>query len=241
MLYKTQGIVLHHTKYNDNNYILDLFTEEFGKVSYIIYNPNSKRAKVKSSYIQPFSILDIEVEHHPKKDIQQIKEAKVQFFGNNILSNPIKSSIVLFLSEVLYKCLSETEKDTELFSFVKNSILALEQNNTDYANFHLVFLLQLTQFFGFYPNTKTICEGAYFDMLNGVFCGGQPSHNHYLKRSESEIFYELLQVDYTTMERLKIGRAEKQVLLRYMMEFYELHLQTLHKIKSLDVLQAIFN
>ena len=78
-------------------------------------------------------------------------------------------------------------------------------------------------------------------MLNGVLCSGQPSHNHYLKSSESEIFFELLQVDYTTMERLKIGRAEKQVLLRYMMEFYELHLQTLHKIKSLDVLQAIFN
>jgi DNA repair protein RecO (recombination protein O) len=60
-----------------------------------------------------------------------------------------KSSVVLFLSEVVGRAVREEEQNEPLFNFLHDSILAFDQQKTGTENFALVFLLQLATYLGF--------------------------------------------------------------------------------------------
>lgn len=240
MLAKTRAIVIHTTKFNDKDLILHALTEEFGMVSYMIYNPWSKQAKVKASYLQTFSLLEIDVEHQPKKDIQRIHDAKILFVGNSIHTNPYKQSIVLFLAEMVRKTLSETEKDVHLFAFVYHSLCVLDEVTEKYNSFHLIFLMRLTQFLGFYPNSTVENNDVYFDMLNGIFTAQPPLHGHYLEGENCKHFQALTHISYTDMPAWNISRVDKLILLSTMVRYYQLHIPTIQRIKSMDILHSLF-
>ncbi|GAP71224.1 DNA repair protein RecO [Candidatus Symbiothrix dinenymphae] len=240
MLHKTRAIVLRQLNYNDNYGIVRVFTEEFGLVSYLTRPTRGKKAKGVGSVLHPLAILNLEVEHQPLRDIQRLKEARVHLSTLSLLNNPIKSTVSLFLAEWISKAVQGEQTDKLLFDYLVQSIQILDLSEREFANFHLVFLMRLTQFLGFHPAADSYVLNSYFDLLNGLFVTAPPNHVHYLDREESALFFQLLNLDYTRMGDLQLSGSRRKLLIGRLLEYYRLHLATFPDIKSLEVLHEVF-
>ncbi|MDR2913372.1 MAG: DNA repair protein RecO [Tannerella sp.] len=241
MLHKTKGIVLHNLPYNDKYIIVTMYTEDFGRISYMVSNTHGKKTKISRSLLQPLSVLDMEVEHLNNRDIQRIKEAKSGLLISQLHYHPAKTAISLFLSEVLYRIIQEREANRPLFDYLHRSISWLEIANDGIANYHLAFLLQLSTYLGIRPNGESYKTGCFFDLLNGVFSGTLPEHNKYLNKNESIVFERLLRINYENMALYTFSRQERANIIRQIIEYYRLHLSDFPEIKSLAVMQSLFD
>lgn len=247
MYEQTQGIVLHSVRYSDTAVIVTIFTKNFGRMSYMVYGPGKKKASVRTSFLQPMTLVDLVVKHQQGRDIQQIKEVKASPSLVEIHSNPVKSSIALFLSELLYKIIKQPESDVQLFEFVRNSILILEdlKLQNEISNFHLLTMVKLTRFLGFFPNAEDILEvdvsKMNFDLLNGEFICQIPSHEYYLKSRETHLFWKFMYASYEQTNLISLSRPMRQSLLNSMILYYKLHLPDFHGLKSLAILEEVFD
>jgi DNA repair protein RecO (recombination protein O) len=240
MQVKTSGIVLHSIKHTDSATIITVYTRQFGRVSYMVHGVNKKKSTCRAAILQPLSIVEMDVFHTPGKNIQRLKEMRMEQPFTGIPFDPVKNSLALFLSEVLYRTLRQTEPDESLYLFLENSILQLDCSETGISNFHLVFLLKLTRYLGFEPNQDGV-QVNYFDLMNGVFMKEKPLHAHFILQEVTADFIRVLNADYSTMHNLAFTRARRANLLQSIIEYYQLHIPDFHGLHSLAVLQSLYD
>lgn len=239
MQIKTKAIVISTIKYSEADVIAKCFTQEKGLVSYMLKGiRKSKRGKLRMSMFQQLSLLEIEAFHKENKNLQYLKEVKVFHPYHSLQSNVYKSTMVMFLAEVLKSCIQEEEKNEALFYFLQESFVYLDETDS-IKNFHLHFIVKLTQHLGFYPDNQSI-GFPFFDMLNGVF--QLKEYNSYsFNNSNSELLKELMKsLEYKEANQIKLNQERRKSFLDFMMLYYELHLQGFRKPKSLEILQQIF-
>ncbi|MDR3651778.1 MAG: DNA repair protein RecO [Paludibacter sp.] len=237
---KTSGIILHSIKYTDTSTIITVYTRQFGRVSYMVHGVNKKKSVCPIAFLQPLTLVEMDVYHAPGKSIQRIKEISIEHPYSGIPFNPVKNSLALFLSEVLFRTLHQTEPDDNLYLFLENSFLQLDCSEAGISNFHLVFLLKLTRYLGFEPNMDEK-QKSYFDLMNGVFLKEKPFHPHFLLPEISNDFKMVLMSDYSSMHDLVFSRSNRTNLLQSLVEFYRLHIPDFHGLQSLQVLQSLFD
>lgn len=240
MQVKTIGIVLHSIKHTDSSSIITIYTQQFGRVSYMVHGANKKKSVVRAALLQPLSIVEMDVLHTPGRDIQRIKDIRMEHLFSSIPFDPLKNSLALFISEILYRTLRQTEPDESLFLFLENSIQQLDYCVAGIANFHLVFLLKLTRYLGFAPNRDEE-RTKYFDLMNGIFQQEKPLHTHYLLPETTEDLNLVLESDYASMQNMSFTRARRAKLLEGIIEYYKLHIAEFHGLHSLAVLQSLFD
>lgn len=241
MLHKIRGIVLHSINYSDHHKIIHIYTENFGRVSYLVPKSSGKKQKFPSSLFYPFAILEMEVEHQNLREIQKIKEAKHALLFSSILFDPVKMPMVMFLAEFMYKILRDEQPNQLLFNFVCQSLQILDLAEKGIANFHLVFMIRLSSFLGFYPNTEDYVENSFFDMRHGIFVRIKPNHPNFLSPGDSRYFRLLLRMDYENMSAFTFNRQERVNIIHRILEYYRVHFSSLMELKSLEILQSIFD
>lgn len=240
MLHKTTGIVLNTIDYNDKYYLTTIYTEHLGRATYMIPKSRSKASKLQRSLFSPLSILDLELDHQTTRQIQRVREARNVYPLFSIPSSMVKTAIVFFLSEFLTKVLKETDEYRQIFSYLNYSIHILEDTEKGLANFHIVFMLRLTYFLGFFPNFENYKQGSLFDMLNGVFVEKQTMHRYFINATESSVLAILARIDYENMDKFAFSRDERLIIINKMLDYYRLHLHDFPELKSLDVLHELF-
>jgi DNA repair protein RecO (recombination protein O) len=218
-----------------------MYTEIFGRTSYMISNTHGKRSKVSRALLQPLSILEMEVEHLNNRDLQRIKEAGTACTFTQLQCNPYKNATTLFLSEVLYRVIQEKEANQPLFNYLYRSIRWLDALEEGIGNFHLTFLIQLSAYLGIHPNGNSFRSGYFFDLLNGIFTEKAPEHNYYLNEEDSMVFERLLRIRFENMALYAFSRQERTHILRHIIQYYKLHLSDFPEIKSLAVMQSLFD
>ena len=223
--------------------LVHVLTEEFGRVTYGIAPGSSRKGSRKSAFFQPFSILEMEVEHKPGRDIHRIKECKPRYPLTNIRFDPVKISVSLFLADFLSGTLRDLYPNKPVFEFVSDSVRILDLSEKGIANFHLVFLFKLTKFLGFYPNIDNASSEIYFDMMNGVFVSERPVHTHYLLPADTRVFHLLTRMNYENMHLFSFSRKERVTVIERIIEYYRLHLTEFSAvgIGSLEVLKELFD
>lgn len=232
---------MHSIPYNDKYSIVYMYTEAFGRASYLVSRSRGKKTAVSKALFLPLSVLEMEVEHLNKRDLHRIKEAKSYLALSEVFCNPVKNVLALFLAEVLFRVVKETEPDERLFDYLYRSICVLETVEEGVANYHLVFLLGLLHYMGIFPNVEAHRAGYYFDMLNGEFIDHIPMHRHYLSREESAFFARLLRISFENMSLYGFSRQERVDIIARILEYYRLHLPEFAEIKSLAVMQSLFD
>lgn len=240
MQVKTTGIILHSIKYSDSSTIITVYTSQFGRVSYMVHGINKKKSVCRAAYLQPLSIVEMDVVHASGKDIQRIKDIRVLYPFAGIPFDPIKNAIALFLSEMLFRTLRQAEPDEKLFLFLENSIQQLDCCEAGISNFHLVFLVKMTRYLGFEPN-KDEDSITYFDLMNGVFLKEKPLHTHFMGTDASIDFSALLRADYSNMSQLNFSRQKRMSLLESVVEYYRLHIPDFRGLHSLAILHSLFD
>lgn len=242
MMQKLTGIVLHVLKYNDASNIVDIYTEQCGRASFLVKIPRSRKSNVRSVLFQPLAFVEVEADCRPNSNLHRVHEAKLLFPFRSLPYHPYKSSIAMFLAEFLYRALREEEANIPLFAYLHHSILWLDEcENKSFANFHLVFLMRLSRFLGLYPNVDDYTSGCYFDMLNACFTPLLPTSGSFLKPEEAGRIRLLLRMNYETMHLFGMNRVERNRCLTVINDYYRLHLPDFPILKSIDVLNELFD
>lgn len=235
---KTKAIVLSRLKYQDNDLIVKCYTLDDGPASYLIKGAlKSSKGNKKVAYFQPLSLLQIEQTYKGNQSLRYIKELKPLIIYSTLHTDIFKSSIVMFLSEILSSVLKEEHPNPELFEFLENSfqLLDIEEH---YSNFHLLFLLKLTRFLGFSPDDSDI-ELPYFNLENGMFEDVEKAY-YSISGKNVEILKTLLGTNFVAIKPIHISASQRQTFLSVLMLYYELHLGNFKKPKSLQIFNQIF-
>ncbi|MCL4117484.1 UNVERIFIED_CONTAM: hypothetical protein GTU68_062956 [Idotea baltica] len=239
MISKTNAIVLSKIKYSDNDLIVKCYTEQFGVVNFLLKGVlKSKRGKVKVAYFQILSQLQLEITYQQNRSLQYIKEVKPLVIYTTLHTTVFKSTIVMFLAEVLSISLQEEERNELLYTYIETTLQWLDVQS-EYSNFHLLFLLKLTRHLGFPPDINDINQG-YFNLQSGKFEKGQ-SNKYSVSGQNLTLLKQLLGTTFDALSNIKINSKQRQSFLSMLLLYFELHLGSFKKPKSLEVFNQVFN
>lgn len=237
MLVKTKAIVISSLKFQEKSLIVKCFTLSNGLKSYFVRDAfSTRKASQKIAYFQPLSILEIEAVHKNKGTLENFKEIKSAVPFQSIHTDIVKSTMVMFLSEMLHYSIQEEEKNEPLFVFLETALSWLDHHD-EISNFHLILLLEITKFLGFYPDVSEV-DLPYFEMNDGVFTvfhGTTALSDH-----ETNLFRKLIDLKFENDQKV-FHVVERQILLKILIDYYSLHLDGFKKPKSLDVLKEVFS
>lgn len=241
---KTRAIVLHTIKYGDSSLVVKMFTEDAGMQSFMVKGVYGKKSKMKAAMFQNMTLLEI-VADVGNDSLGFVKELSLSHCYKTIPFDIKKTTILIFISELLSKSISESETDTELFNFIYDSMIWLDEATSSYANFPLFFSMQLSKYLGFFPNIDTYSEGLCFDLLGGNF--KRWNNDIYQIDAElSKIFFlisrlSLLKDTYTDSAATRLyDLNSRRKLLDAIVTYYKLHADNVREIKSVEVLREVF-
>ncbi len=240
MFQKATGIVLRTVKYNDTSVIADLFTEQWGRVAYLVRLPHSRKSGLRSVFFQPLSMLEYESDYRPRLNLQHLREVRPAYLFRSLPYDPYKSAIALFLAEFLGHALREEQENVPLFAYLFHSVQWLDACEGTSANFHLVFLMRLSRFVGLYPNLDDYRPGDCFDLRAACFVDRQPLHTDFVRPDEAARLSKLMRMNYETMHLFEMSRTERNRCVEIILNYYRLHLPDLPELKSLEVLRELF-
>lgn len=238
MLVSTKAIVLSRIKYRENDLIVKCYTDRFGIQSYLLRGVlKSKKGKLKSAYFQLLSQLKLNVSFKEKRSLQTITEVRPVYFYQSLHTNIHKSAIVMFLAEVLSSVLKEEEQNQNLFKYLETTLLWLDSHN-EFFNFHLLFLLKLTKHLGCFPETSN-SHLEYFNLEDGKFQSEKTS-NLCIEGPVLIKLKELLGTNFDALNSIKFSSKKRQEFLNMILLYFDLHLGSIRKPKSLQVLNQVF-
>lgn len=241
MLYKTRGIVLKTTGFKSSSVIAQIFTEKFGLQSYLINGVRKAGSKIPFSVLQPLHLLEMVVYQKNGGSLQRVKEVRNHPVFFHIPLDITKSTVCLFLCEVLYKALRrQSGEDQALFEYVASSLEWLDHHEGPIGNFHLVFMVGLSRHLGFYPNTRD-ADRSYFDLQHGQFLAGPPAHPWYIGPSLIPCWRKLSETRYEGLSDFRISPEERKLLLESLLAYYSLHIDGFGPVRSYQVLQELFS
>src|SRR5215217_631162 len=241
MLHKTRGIVLKTTLYSESSVMVQIFTEKFGIQSYMINGVKKPRAKISMNMLQPLHLVDMVVYHKTSTGIQRLTELRPSPVFRTIPYDIIKSTMVIFLNEVLYKSIRQQMTDEHLFEFIYSSICWFDECGEANVNFHLSFLLKLSRFLGFAPSTLSGTGDDYFDLQEGEFKNGRPIHPNFLEKQEASLFISLFSLPFEKINEIKAENTTRRLLLDKILIYYTLHTASFGSIRSHQVLEEVLS
>lgn len=239
MLVSTPAIVLSAIKYGDADLIARLYTRSLGTQTFMIKGVRkSRKGAMRVSFFQPLTQLQIVTQFKGKGTLEYLKEVRVTPVYTTIYQDIIKSSIVLFFSEVLTQILTEQQPDEQLYDYLCAAFEILD-NDAIAANFSIKVLLDLTGYLGFHPDQRT-AQMPYFNLLNGSF-DNNGMLPHHATELESELTKQFLGIKFDAIKAIKMSRDERNALLNLMVDYFQIHLHTFKKPTSLAILKQLFD
>ncbi|WP_445721396.1 DNA repair protein RecO [Flavobacterium sp.] len=237
MLVKTKAIVISSLKYQDKSLIVKCLTKTDGVKTYFVNNAfTGKNNKQKNSLFQPLNQIEIEANHKNKGTLERFKEIKIINPYQSIYLNIEKTTITLFLSEILHNILKEEGKSEELHLFLEVALQWFD-NHDEIANFHLILLLQITKYLGVYPQNN-IEANIFFDISEGIFVSSQTISA--LSFEETTLFKRLMNLKLDDNQKV-FSVSQRQLLLKILMQYYSFNIENFRQPKSLQVLKEVFS
>lgn len=241
MVEKFDGIVLRTLKYSDNLLIADLYTRSHGRLSFLVPVSSSGKGKVRRLLFQPLSMLSFTANYRKGKSLSRISDVQPYILYSTLQGNVVKSSIALYLSELLTFALREEGSDEALFNFLDSSLVLFDNLESGYADFHLVFMVQLLRYIGIYPNLEGYSQRSYIDLLYGCAVNEHPLHPDFLMPADAAPFVNLLRTGYDSMHLLSLNRELRGTYLATLTTYYRLHIPDFPHLRSMDVLKELFD
>ncbi len=238
--YKGRGVVLHTIKYGENAIVVHLLTDVGGRQSFMVQGIRSSRGRgSKAALFQPLFALEFEGIDPPRGEMHRFREVRSGITLSRTPFDVRRSTIALFIAELLYRLVKESEPNSPLFESVWRSIEALDTIDDGVANFHLWFLTKLSRDLGFMPSGE-YCEGGYFDIQEGEYVAKRPHHDWVMEVEESRLMDRMMRCEVTQLGEIALSRHSRVAYLEAILRFYSYHLDAIHTIRSIDILRELF-
>lgn len=238
--YKARGVVLHTMKYGESSMVIFMLTDVLGRQNYMVQGIRSARSKGnRAALFQPMFVVDFVGLESPKMQMHRMQEVRS---GVTLTSMPFdvrKSTIALFMAETLYRLVKEVEPQSPLFGFVEQSVAALDGLADGVANFHLWFMVRLSAHLGFYPGNEYI-PGGCFDIQEGLFVHSMPQHRLALSPENTRILDAFMSAGVGELASINLARTQRSAFLAALLTYFGYHLDSIHNIRSLDILRDVF-
>lgn len=239
MIISTKGIVISKIKFKDNDLIVKCYTSSSGILSFLVKGAlNSKKGKFKPAYFQPLTMLKMEIDFKENRGLHYIKGVSI---SNNYVSLPtviFKSTVAIFLSEVLTMVLKEEEANNDLFTFIETALLMFDRIDS-VPYFHHQFLMALTRYIGFSPDSSN-SEYPFFNLQSGRY-EISDSGRYSISGDKLRLFKTTLGMEFDKEKRELLTSSQKQELLEMILLYFKLHLEGFKSPKSLSILNQVFN
>ena len=148
----TELIVLHTTKFGENSIVVHTLSRDYGRRSFLVRGAGKKVM----SLLLPLNILEAEITESPKSTLYTARNLTSRHPLLGIRNNIYKNTMTMFLSEVIYRTIKEGAQEHDLFEWCRGQILLLSAMESDFSNFHIRFLLELSVALGFSPETSDL-------------------------------------------------------------------------------------
>lgn len=238
MLVKTRAILLKTVKYSENSVIARFYTEEFGLESFIINNIRSKKAPINAAHLQPLNLLEADIYQRNNANLQRIKELRCQPLLQNVYTDMVKTSAIVFMQEVLGKVIIEKEKNQELFTFLFDEVYRIEKMTKLPALYPTYWLVKLSQYLGFPPATDTWEEGHLFLPVEGIFSTDN-TEPLYFTAPIAKIIYKLSSTMPENLGLIETNANIRKELLDKLLLYYKVHIEGFNELKSHKILAEV--
>jgi DNA repair protein RecO (recombination protein O) len=234
-----QGIVLQSIRYGDTSLIVKVFTRSLGLRSYMVKGAFNRNSKSRAALFQNLHLINyVEAGKPNKSSLGYMKDVQLDTVYQSIPFVMNKSAILMYVSELLSKTITEQEQNEPLYDFIERSMLWLDLVHQDYANFPLFFTLELTRHLGFYP--KANHESGYcFDMMEGSFSHDYPLHTYYFDTEDARLLSQLLNAGIDETCRIPLHVSQRRSLLDGLIVFMRLHAPVMNDFHSHEVLKTV--
>ena len=236
---KIQGIVLQSIRYGDSSLIVKVFTRNYGLKSYMVKGALNRNSQNRVALFQNLNLINyIGVEKANRGTLGYMKDVQLSFVYQSLPLVMNKSAIMMYVSELLSKTITEQEQNEALYDFVVRSLQWLDLVEKDYANFPLFFTLELTRHLGFYPKSNRK-DGYCFDMMEGSFVPDYPLHPYYFDVESAALLSRLLDVGIDEACGLPLRVSHRRELLDNLIVFMRLHAPVRKDFQSHEVLKLV--
>lgn len=241
--HKTKGIILKTVKYGETSLIVTAYTELFGIQSYLVNGVRTftKKGPGRANLFQPPAILDLLAYHNELKHLQRLKEFRWGYLYQQIFFSVLPNTVALFMVELLQKTLKQPEPNPELFYFIEDAFIHLDQSSEKVtANYPLFFSLHLAGLLGLLIRDDHSGQRSILDLREGAFVNEPPDHQDILDEPYSTITSQLLRVRQPKeLEEFTLNQETRRTLLLAYQSFYALHTPDFGTMRTLPVLQTV--
>ena len=238
--YKGRGIVLHTLKYGDTSMVAYLLTDVGGRRSYMVQGVRSRSGRgSKLALFQPMFPVEFEGLESPRQQMDRFKEVRAGFVLQSLPFDVRKSTMALFMAEVLYRLVRESEPNRPLFDFVWGSAEALDAMDEGVPNFHHWFLANLSRLLGFRPGND-YTPGAWFDIREGLYSVVRPAHPGVMTQECASLLDRMLSCDVRRLGDVGLNRDRRSEFLNAMLAYFGYHLDAISAVQSVRILKEVF-
>lgn len=238
--YKARGIVLHTLKYGDSGMVVYLLTDSGGRQSYMVQGVRSARGHgSKLALFQPMFAVEFEGLESSRMQMHRFREVRSGIVLQSLPFDVRKSTIALFMAEVLYRLVKECEPNQRLFDFVWGSVAALDALDEGVANFHLWFLANLSRFLGFCPGND-YSAGDWFDIREGLYTKTRPQHVSFMTQECTRILRDMMECDVRCLAEIGLNRTQRVEFLNAVLVYFGYHLDAISAVQSVRILREVF-
>ena len=235
----SRGFVVKSIKNGETSMIVSCYLEDIGLKNFIVKGIYGiKKPKFSKAYFFPLNFISINYNLSKNERLGYIKEVKPINFYKSLHSSIQKSSVIVFLSEILNSVFKEEgDKNQNLFNFLDKSLNWFDSQESC-NNFHLKFLIELTKHIGFYPNINNEND-EFFNIKSGSSSIIKPL-SKFIDLDDYKLFKHILGMKFEDLNYMRINKDSRIRLLNHIIDYYSIHLQMFKSPKSIDVFSEIF-
>ena len=235
----SRAFVIRSIKNGETSLIVSCYLEDIGYKTFIVKGVyGSKKSKFSKAHFFPLNIVNLNYSYSEGKNLGFIKEVKTEKLYKSLHLDIQKSSVIIFLSEILNSIFKEeTIVNKDLFIFLLNTLSWYDQVKSC-NNFHLKFLIELSRFIGFYPNINNEND-SFFNLESGSTSATQ-SIGVNISGNDLTLFKEFLGTEFEDLNSMNTKNESRTRILNYIIDYYSLHLQMFKTPKSINVFAEIF-
>ncbi len=215
MVTNSEFIVLHTTKSGENSLVVHTLSREYGRRSFLVRNPGKN-----SSLFLPLNVLEAEIVETGKSTLYTARGLSAKYPLLGIRNSMFKNSMTMFMSEVLYRVVKDGAMEPGLYEWAEKDILLLDAISSDFSNFHIRFLLELTVALGFSPESRDLSP----------FVG-----NHY------PVVEKFMTVPFAESMLIPLNGLSRNEIAEEILRYIEYHTESAVNVNSLKVLRELFS